>query len=77
LRDIVKHNLEVAAQICTDISHRIIALETTQKPSDYHQAILRMGELGILPGDFARNLRPSPAFGMSWFTNMPIWTGVS
>jgi uncharacterized protein YutE (UPF0331/DUF86 family) len=62
LRDIVERNLEVAAQICIDISHRIIALERAQKPSDYHQAILRMGELGILPGDFARQLAPIAGF---------------
>ncbi len=32
LRDIVERNLEVAAQACIDISHRIIALLGTQKP---------------------------------------------
>jgi uncharacterized protein YutE (UPF0331/DUF86 family) len=62
LRDIVERNLEVAAQICINISHRIIALERAQKPSDYHQAILRMGELGVLPGDFARQLAPIAGF---------------
>jgi uncharacterized protein YutE (UPF0331/DUF86 family) len=62
LRDIVERNLEVAAQICIDISHRIISLERAQKPGDYHQAILCLGELGVLPGGFARQLAPIAGF---------------
>ena len=46
LRDIVERNLEVAAQCCIDICHRIISLEKAQKPKDYHETIMRMGELG-------------------------------
>ena len=34
LRDIVERNLEVVAQCCIDISHRIIALEEAQKSGD-------------------------------------------
>ena len=48
LRDIVERNLEMAAHYCIDISHRIISLEGAQKPVDYYDAILRMGER--LPG---------------------------
>lgn len=62
LRDIVERNLEIAAQCCIDISHRIISLEQAQKPSDYYEAILSMGELGVLPPDFARNLAPIAGF---------------
>jgi uncharacterized protein YutE (UPF0331/DUF86 family) len=62
LRDIVERNLEIAAQCCIDISHRIIALEQARKPSDYYEAILSMGELGVLPPDFARNLAPIAGF---------------
>mgnify|MGYP005835586689 CR=1 FL=1 len=58
LRDIVERNLEVAAQCCIDICHRIIVLEGAQKPRDYREAILRMGELGVLPMDFAQRLAP-------------------
>jgi uncharacterized protein YutE (UPF0331/DUF86 family) len=58
LRDIVERNLEVAAQCCIDICHRIIALEGAQKPRDYYEAILRMGELGVLSPDFAAQLAP-------------------
>ncbi len=62
LRDIVERNLEMAAQCCIDISHRIISLEGAQKPVDYYDAILRMGELGVLPAGFARHLAPLAGF---------------
>ena len=62
LRDIVERNLEVAAQCCIDISHRIISLENARKPVDYYDAILRMGELSVLPPDFARHLAPIAGF---------------
>ena len=58
MRDIVERNLEIAAQCCIDICHRIISLEDARKPADYYQAILLMGELGVLPPDFARSLVP-------------------
>jgi uncharacterized protein YutE (UPF0331/DUF86 family) len=62
LRDIVERNLEIAAQCCIDISHRIISLEGARKPVDYYDAILSMGELGVLPTDFARHLAPLAGF---------------
>jgi len=58
LRDIVERNLEICAQCCIDICHRIIVLENAQKPVDYYQAILMMGELGVLSADFAHRLAP-------------------
>lgn len=67
LRDIVERNLEIAAQCCIDISHRIIALENALKPSDYYEAILRMGELGVLPPEFAHQLA-----GIAGFRNILI-----
>ena len=62
LRDIVERNLEVAAQCCIDISHRIITLEGARKPTDYYEAILSLGELGVLPAEFARHLAPLAGF---------------
>lgn len=62
LRDIVERNLEIAAQCCIDICHRIIALEQAVKPNDYYDAILRMGELGVLPPVFAHQLAPIAGF---------------
>jgi uncharacterized protein YutE (UPF0331/DUF86 family) len=62
LRDIVERNFEVAVQCCIDISHRIIALEKARKPVDYYEAISLMGELGVLPMNFARRLAPIAGF---------------
>jgi uncharacterized protein YutE (UPF0331/DUF86 family) len=62
LRDIVERNLEIAAQCCIDISHRIISLEGARKPVDYYGAILSMGELGVLPPEFARHMAPLASF---------------
>ena len=62
LRDIVERNLEVSAQCCIDISHRIISIEGARKPIDYYDAISRMGELGVLQADFARQLAPVAGF---------------
>ena len=62
LRDIAERNLEVAAQCCIDISHRIISMERAQKPRDYYEAITRMGELGVLPPEFARKIAPIAGF---------------
>ncbi len=62
LRDIVERNLQVAAQCVIDIAHRIIALEEAEKPRDYYEAILRLGELGVLPPAFARDLSPLAGF---------------
>jgi len=56
LRDIVERNLEVAAQCVIDIGHRIISLRGARKPRDYYEAIILMGELGVLPAEFARSL---------------------
>jgi uncharacterized protein YutE (UPF0331/DUF86 family) len=58
LRDVIERNLEVAAQCCIDISHRIISLENAPRPTDYYGAILTPGELGVLPTEFARHLAP-------------------
>ncbi len=62
LQDIVERNLEVAAQACLDIANRIIAIERLEKPQDYYEAILRLGEAGILPTEFARRLAPLAGF---------------
>lgn len=62
LRDIVERNLEVAAQCCIDICHRIISLEKAEKPHDYYDAILRMSELGVLDSHFARSFAPIAGF---------------
>jgi len=62
LRDIVERNLEVSDQCCIDISNRIISLEDAPKPRDYHEAIERQAELGVLPSEFARSFAPIAGF---------------
>lgn len=62
LRDIVERNLEIAAQCCIDISHRIISLEKAQKPRDYFESIIRMADLGVLPLEFAQKIAPIAGF---------------
>jgi len=62
LQDIVERNLEVAAQCCLDIANRIISLEAARKPRDYYEGIIRLGEIGVLPADFARHFAPIAGF---------------
>jgi uncharacterized protein YutE (UPF0331/DUF86 family) len=62
LRDIVERNLEVSAQCCIDIANRIISLENAQKPQDYYEAILRLGEIRVMPVKFAQQLAPIAGF---------------
>ncbi|HTP08733.1 MAG TPA: DUF86 domain-containing protein [Anaerolineae bacterium] len=62
LRDIVERNLEVAAQCCIDIANRIIALENAPRPADYYEGLLRLGEIGVLPMEFAQQIAPLGGF---------------
>jgi len=62
LRDIVERNLEVAIQCIIDICHRLISIENFQKPTNYYQSILIMGEMGVLPIEFSKHLAPIAGF---------------
>lgn len=62
LRDIIERNLEIAAQACIDISNRIISIEELEKPKDYFEAIMRLGENNILPYEFAQKFSPIAGF---------------
>ncbi len=62
LRDIVERNLEIAIQCCIDIANRLISLEQAPRPRDSYESILRLGELGVLPVAFARELAPMAGF---------------
>jgi uncharacterized protein YutE (UPF0331/DUF86 family) len=62
LRDIVERNLEVSAQCCIDICHRLIVMENARKPVNYYESFLILGELNILAPDFARRLAPITGF---------------
>lgn len=62
LQDIVERNLEVIAQSVIDIANRIISIEELEKPLDYYDAIMRLGEADILPLKFAKKLAPIAGF---------------
>ena len=62
LQDIIERNLEVSAQSVIDIANRIISIENLEKPLDYFDAIMRLGEAGILPLKFAKKLAPIAGF---------------
>ncbi len=62
LQDIVERNLEVSAQAVIDIANRIISVEGLEKPQDYYEAIIRLGESKILPRKFAQSLAPIAGF---------------
>lgn len=62
LRDIVERNLEIAAQCCIDICHRIITLENARKPVDYYESFVILGEMNVIDMDFARGLAPIAGF---------------
>lgn len=61
-QDIIERNLQVAAQSVIDIANRIISLDDLKKPRDYYEAILILGQAGILPSDFAQKLAPIAGF---------------
>jgi uncharacterized protein YutE (UPF0331/DUF86 family) len=61
-QDIIERNLQVAAQSVIDIANRIISLDALKKPRDYYEAILILGQAGILPSDFAQKLAPIAGF---------------
>ncbi len=62
MQDIIERNLEVAAQAAIDIANRIISLEGLEKPRDYYEAIMRLGEAEVIPLDFAQKLAPIAGF---------------
>ena len=61
-QDIIERNLQVAAQSVIDIANRIISLDALKKPRDYYEAILILGQAGILPSGFAQKLAPIDGF---------------
>jgi len=66
LQDIIERNLEVSAQSVIDIANRIISIEDLEKPQDYYDAIMRLGEAGIIPLKFAQKL--ADTFGVKTIT---------
>jgi uncharacterized protein YutE (UPF0331/DUF86 family) len=62
LRDIVERNLEVAIQCLIDMGNRIISIEDAEKPKDYYEIFLILGNLQVLPSEFAKQIAPLAGF---------------
>ena len=62
LKDIAERNLEVAIQCLIDMANRIISIEDAQRPKDYYETFLIMGNIQVLPPDFARKIAPIAGF---------------
>ena len=62
LKKIVECHIEVAAQACIDIANRIISVEQLGKLRDASGAIEILGEIGVLPREFAQSLAPIAGF---------------
>ncbi len=44
------------------MANRIISIEDAQKPRDYYEAFLILGNIQALPSDFARKMAPVAGF---------------
>jgi uncharacterized protein YutE (UPF0331/DUF86 family) len=62
LKDIVERNLEVAIQCLIDMANRIISIEDAQRPKDYYEAFLMLGNIQVFPSDFAKKIAPIAGF---------------
>jgi len=62
LKDIAERNLEVAIQCLIDMANRIISIEDAQRPKDYYETFLILGNIQVLPPDFARKIAPIAGF---------------
>jgi uncharacterized protein YutE (UPF0331/DUF86 family) len=62
LKDIVERNLEVAIQCLINMANRIISIEGVQKPRDYYDAFIILGQIKVLAPVFARRIAPIAGF---------------
>jgi len=53
-----EHCLQLSIQSLLDISHYIIANNNLPRPNDNREAILTLGNHGIIPDDFAQKIAP-------------------
>ncbi|MHA1372230.1 MAG: type VII toxin-antitoxin system HepT family RNase toxin, partial [Promethearchaeota archaeon] len=51
----IERNLQLAIECCIDIGEIIISEEWFDKPEDYKNVILILGENGVIPQDFAKH----------------------
>lgn len=62
LRGAVERYLEVSLESCLDIGEMIISKERARKPETYREVIEILGEIGVLPEDFADKFAPAASF---------------
>jgi uncharacterized protein YutE (UPF0331/DUF86 family) len=62
LRAAVERYMEVSLACMIDICEMIISTERFTRPDSYREAILTLGQHGILPKDFAEKLAPAAGF---------------
>jgi len=58
----VERYIEVALECIIDIGEMIISKEKLKRPDTYRDVFLLLGEHGILPDDFAKDLAPAAGF---------------
>ena len=62
LKGAVERYIEVALECMIDIGEMIISKEKLKRPDTYRDVFLLLGEHGILPNDFAKDLAPAAGF---------------
>ena len=62
LRGAVERYIEVALECTIDLGEMIISTEKLKRPDTYRDVFLLLGEHGILPDDFAKDLAPAAGF---------------
>lgn len=62
LKGAVERYIEVALECMIDIGEMIISKEKLKRPDTYRDVFLLLGEYGILPENFAKDLAPAAGF---------------
>ncbi|OQY93709.1 MAG: hypothetical protein B6D41_07450 [Chloroflexi bacterium UTCFX4] len=63
----IERVLQNCIQVVIDIATHLLASASNKRADDYTQAIVRLGEFGVLPRDFANSLK-----GMAGFRNILV-----
>ncbi len=58
LKGAVERYMEVSLECCLDVGEMIISKERARKPESYREVIEILGEIGVLPADFAEKFAP-------------------
>ncbi|MFB6294979.1 MAG: DUF86 domain-containing protein, partial [Candidatus Nanohaloarchaea archaeon] len=62
LRSAIERNFQVALEIVLDTCSMVVSYEELEKPDDYRDMILELGEAGILPDEFAERFEAAAGF---------------